>query len=136
MTLKIRIALCLNLKIKKNQRPRISLHTPSWSWGTLYSSLNSAKLSWKSEVMLAYIPELCWSDIPTVGLSVSSLDGNFDLCRKERRLCGFDFAGESDKFGISFEVFWSHHIRISAASKQSELVLSRRNVGPNRSAYL
>ena len=83
-----------------------------------------------------YIPELCWSDIPTVGLSVSSLDDNFDLCRKERRLCGFDFAGESDKFGISFAVFWSHHIRISAASKQSELVLSRRNVGPIRSAHL
>ena len=83
-----------------------------------------------------YIPELCWSDIPIVGLSVSSLDVNFDLCRKERRLCGLDFAGESDKFGISFAVFWSHHIKISAASKQSELVLSRRNVGPNRLAYL
>ena len=52
MTLKIRIELCLTLKIK---RPRILVFTPSWSWGQPYSSLNSAKLSWKSEVTLKYM---------------------------------------------------------------------------------
>ena len=45
----------LTLKIKKNQRPRNFLYTPSWSWGQPYSSLNSAKLSWKSEVTLMYV---------------------------------------------------------------------------------
>ena len=52
MTLKIRIALCLTLKIKKNQEPRNLLYTPIWSWAQPYSSLNSVKLSWKSEVTL------------------------------------------------------------------------------------
>ena len=50
LTLKIRIALRLNQKIKNNQRPRILLYTPRWSWGQLYSPLNSAMLNWKSEV--------------------------------------------------------------------------------------
>ena len=52
MILRIRIALCLTLKIKKIERPIILLYTPSWSWGQPYSFLNSAKLSWKSEVTL------------------------------------------------------------------------------------
>ena len=57
MPLKIRIALCLTLKIKKNQRPRILVYTPSWSLNQPYSSLNSAKLSWKSEVTLVHLTE-------------------------------------------------------------------------------
>ena len=42
--LKIRIAVLLTLQTKKNQRPRIFLYTQSWSWGQVYSSLNSAQL--------------------------------------------------------------------------------------------
>ena len=45
-------SICLTFKIEKNQRPIIIFYKPSWSWGQHYSSLNSAKLSWKSEVML------------------------------------------------------------------------------------
>ena len=52
MALKIRIALCLTLKIKKNERPRILFYTQIWIWGQTYSFLNSVKLSWKSEVTL------------------------------------------------------------------------------------
>ena len=52
MTLKIRIALILTLKTKKNVRPKIFLYTPIWSWGYVYSSLNSAMLSCSTEVTL------------------------------------------------------------------------------------
>ena len=46
MTLKIRIALFFTFKTQRNARPRIFLYTQSWSWGYVYSSLNSAMLSW------------------------------------------------------------------------------------------
>ena len=39
---------------KKNQRPRIFLYTPCWSWDQAYSSLNSAKLSCSSGVTLCF----------------------------------------------------------------------------------
>ena len=52
MTLKIRIGLCSTFKTKNNQRPRIFLCTPSWSWSQPYSSPNSAKLNCKLEVTL------------------------------------------------------------------------------------
>ena len=52
MILKVRIALLMTFKTKKNKRSRIFLYTPIWSWGQPYSSLNSAKLSWMSEVTL------------------------------------------------------------------------------------
>ena len=39
-------------KPKKDQRPRMFLYTPSWSWGQVYSSLNSTKLSCSSGVTL------------------------------------------------------------------------------------
>ena len=42
----------LTLKMQKNARPRIFLYTPSWSWGYVYSSLNSAMLSCSTEVTL------------------------------------------------------------------------------------
>ena len=53
MTSKIRNVLCSTFETKKNQRPRIFLYTPSWSWGQLYSSLNSAKLKCILEVALS-----------------------------------------------------------------------------------
>ena len=55
MTLKIRIALLLIFKPKKNQKPIIFLYTPSYSWCQAYSSLNSAKLSLLSEVTLSWL---------------------------------------------------------------------------------
>ena len=55
--------LCLTLKIKKNQRPRILLYTPNWHWGQPYSSMNSAKLSWKSEDTLYYIGKCCFATL-------------------------------------------------------------------------
>ena len=38
--------------------PRILLYTLSWNWGQPYSSLNSAKMSWKSEVTLKIVTEI------------------------------------------------------------------------------
>ena len=55
ITLIIGIALRIYLQNQKYQRPRIFLYTPRWSWGHVYSFLNSAKLSLFSEVMLTRV---------------------------------------------------------------------------------